>query len=163
MTVIGNGDISSVIPDRQDRLFFASGVSNSAETRESEFKREEKLLLEQRRDKHIVYFSSIATFTGDTPYLQHKIKMEGLVKKFPHYTIVRLGNISWGTNPNTLINAIKLKIKNGETVEIRDAYRYVVDKEEFIDWINMIPERNCEMTVSGRRMKVWQIVKEYVL
>jgi hypothetical protein len=32
--IIGHGDIASVILDRIDRLYFASGVSNSAETDE---------------------------------------------------------------------------------------------------------------------------------
>ena len=163
MTVIGNGDIASAIPDREDLLFFASGVSNSAETRKSEFEREYNLLADQNHKRHLVYFSSIATFWGNTPYYKHKIDMENLVKKFPKYTIVRMGNIAWGSNPNTLINALKLKLEKGETLEIRDEWRYIVEKEEFIYWMNLIPERNCEIMIPGRRMKVSQILKEYIL
>lgn len=161
--VIGNGDLATIIPDKENILYFVSGVSNSSETRETEFQREAKLLMEQKTSRHLVYFSSLAIFEKDTPYFRHKKAMESLVKTFPHYTIVRLGNISWGNNPNTLINAMKLRIKNGETLEIRDEYRYIVDKDEFLYWVNQIPEWNCELSITGKRMKVWQVVKEYVL
>ena len=163
MTVIGNGDIASVLPDREDRLYFASGVSNSSETRKEQFLREVNLLKEQGKERHVVYFSSLAIYEKDSPYYQHKRKMEEVVKTFPHYTIIRLGNISWGTNPNTLINGLKNKIKNGETLEIRDEYRYVVEKDEFLYWIDRIPKWNCEMSIIGKRMKVIDVVKEYVI
>ena len=132
MTVVGNGDIASVLPDREDRLYFVSGVSNSTETRKEAFLREVHLLKEQSNKRHIVYFSSLATFEKDSPYYQHKRGMEQLIKQFPHYTIIRLGNIAWGNNPNTLINGFKNKINNGETLEIRDEYRYIVEKDEFL-------------------------------
>jgi hypothetical protein len=156
--IIGNGDISSVIKDREDRVYFASGVSNSNEIRESEYQREKDLLLRQDRIRHLIYFSSLCIFYSDTRYAQHKKQMEDLVKdNFKHYTIVRLGNITWGRNPNTLIN--HLKLTNGE--EIRDVYRYVINKEEFLYWLEMIPPWNCEMNITGRRMKVKDIWEEY--
>jgi hypothetical protein len=52
--IIGHGDIASAIIDRPDRLFFCSGVSNSGETRESEYTREYALLLNQPHDAHLV-------------------------------------------------------------------------------------------------------------
>ncbi len=161
--VIGHGDIASVLPDREDRLYFASGVSNSQETRRSEYEREKKLLLGQDKYRHIVYFSSLSIFYTDTLYSQHKRRMEKLIKKFfPHYTIVRLGNITWGTNPHTIINYMRAQKKAGKTLEIRDAYRYLIDKEEFLHWINMIPEWNCEMNLTGQRLTIKQIVQKYV-
>lgn len=45
--IIGNGDVASVLQDRDDLIYFASGVSNSQETRGSEFRREKDLLFEQ--------------------------------------------------------------------------------------------------------------------
>ena len=88
--------------------------------------------------------------------------MEGLVKKtFKHYTIVRIGNISWGSNPNTLINFLRNKIKNKQPYEVRSVYRYVVDKDEFLYWIKMIPDWNDTMNIMGRRLLVKDIVKEY--
>lgn len=159
--IIGNGDIASVIPDREDRLFFASGVSNSQETRRSEYEREKKLLLQQDKHRHIVYFSSLAIFYSDVLYVQHKKRMENLIKKrFKHWTIVRIGNITWGMNPHTIINFFKEKIARKESFEIRDKYRYIIDQEEFLHWISLIPDWNCEFNITGRRMKISEIVKE---
>jgi|SRR3990167_825667 len=158
--IIGNGDIASVIPDREDRLYFASGVSNSRETRRSEYEREKKLLLKQDKYRHIVYFSSLCIFYSDILYAQHKRRMENLIKKhFKHYTIVRLGNITWGKNPNTIINFFKNKLKTGEPVKIWDAYRYVINEEEFLYWLKMIPAWSCEFNIPGERLKVAEIVK----
>lgn len=156
--IIGSGDIASVLPNREDLLFFASGVSNSQEIRGEEFRREVDLLLKSQDDfKRIVYFSSLSVFYSDTRYAQHKRRMEKTVKNFPQYTIIRLGNITWGNNPHTLINYMKAHPQ----AEIKDEYRYVCDKDEFLHWINLIPNWNVEINIPGRRMKVAQIVKEY--
>lgn len=160
--IIGSGDIASVLPDKKTRLFFASGVSNSQETRESEYTREKNLLLKQDRKSHIVYFSSLAVLYGKNRYVLHKKEMESLVKlEFPRYTIMRIGNITWGTNPHTLINYFRRKIKKGEPIKIQDAYRYIIDKDEFLHWINLIPNWSCEMNITGQRKKVKAIVDEY--
>jgi len=160
--IVGNGDIASVLPDKKNRLFFASGVSNSQEKRESEYMREKILLLKQDRKSHIVYFSSLAVLYGDTRYVRHKQEMESLIKlEFPRYTIMRLGNITWGTNPHTLINFFRRQLKAGKPIEIKNTYRYIIDKDEFLHWLNLIPDWNCEMNITGRRMKVKEIVDEY--
>lgn len=159
--IIGHGDIASVLQDRENRIYFASGVSNSRETRRSEYEREKKLLLTQDRYQHLVYFSSLAIFFGGTLYVQHKLRMERLIKKrFKHYTIIRIGNITWGKNPHTIINYLKSQIKAGKKLEIKDVYRYVVDKEEFLHWLDRIPDWPCEINIPGRRMKVVKIVEE---
>ena len=162
--IVGNGDIASVLPDKNKKLFFASGVSNSLEKRESEYTREKNLLLKQPRKAHIVYFSSLAVLYGNNRYVQHKREMEELIKQeFPRYTIMRLGNITWGTNPYTVINFFRLQLKKDKPIKIQDTYRYIIDKDEFLHWINLIPVWNCEMNVPGRRMKVKEIVDEYCL
>lgn len=160
--IVGNGDIASVLPNRNNLLFFASGVSNSQENRETEYARETKLLLTQDVKKHIVYFSSLCIFYSDTRYAHHKREMEQLIKVlFRKYTIIRIGNIDWGNNPHTLINSFREKIKNRQLLRIDDAYRYIVGKEEFLHWIDMIPEFSCEMNIPGRMMLVKDVVKEY--
>lgn len=162
--IIGHGDIAQML-ERTDRnvLFFASGVSNSQETRESEYQREKDLLLSQPKDKRLVYFGSLSIFYGNSRYSQHKLEMEELVKEnFPKYCIVRLGNINWGDNPNTLINALRNRFLEGKPLEIQDTYRYVVNKEEFLHWIGMIPDFNVEMNITGRMMKVEEVVNEFV-
>lgn len=159
---VGHGDIASVLPDRSDLLFFASGVSNSQEKRRSEYKREKDLLLKQKKSHHIVYFSTLSVFYYDTMYTRHKKQMERLIKKnFKKYAIMRIGNITWGKNPNTLINFFRQQINDGKQLTIRDEYRYIVDKDEFLHWINMIPKWPVEMNLTGRRMKVQQIIDEY--
>lgn len=159
MGIVGTGDIASVLKDRDDFIFFASGVSNSKETRQEEFSREFRLLKDQKRDKRLVYFSSLSILYADTPYAHHKRFMESAVKDLFHdYCIIRLGNISWGKNPHTLINYLKANPK----AEIQDVYRYVIDKEEFLYWMDMIPNWNIEMNCPGQWMKVKDIKKKYV-
>lgn len=169
MTIEGRGDIGGFLQehgvDRPDRTYFVSGVSNSQEARESEYQREKDLLLEQDRDKRLVYVSSLSVFYGETRYTKHKREMEELVKKeFPKYTILRLGNITWGNNPNTLINHLRNQLAAGEKIELRDTTRYVAEGDEFLHWVSMIPDDwNCEMNITGQPMKVTEIFKKYVL
>jgi nucleoside-diphosphate-sugar epimerase len=161
--IVGNGDIASVLKDRDGFIFFASGVSNSQETRESEFQREKDLLLSQDKSKHLVYFGSLCVFYAKTRYAQHKMEMERLIKEnFKSWTIMRLGNITWGTNPNTIINFFRNKIARRESIEIQNTFRYVVDLGDFLHWLSMIPKWNCEMNITGRRMSIRQIVEELV-
>ena len=158
MAIIGNGTIAKVLTDREDRLYFASGVANSQETRESEYQREKDLLLAQDKHQHVVYFSSLSVFYKESRYTQHKREMERLIKQhFPKYTIVRLGNPVWGYNPNHLIPFFKTQ----KDYPIFDVYRYPLELEEFLHWIEFIPSWNCEMSITGRLMKAKDIVKEY--
>lgn len=159
--IIGNGDIGKLLKENEvnpNLTFFASGVSNSQETRRSEFQRELNLLGLQPPTEHIVYFSSIAALFSDSPYFEHKRSMEKVVKwAFPKHTIIRLGNITWGKNPHTLINYLKKHPK----AELRDEWRYICDEEEFLYWINLIPEWSCELTIPGKRMKVREVKEKY--
>lgn len=155
--VVGDGDIASALPERDGLLFFASGVSNSQCTDEKEYQREVKLLKAQNRTAHIVYFSSLAVFSSTTRYARHKRQMELLVKRnFQHHTIIRLGNIDWGSNPHTLINYLKAHPE----AEIKDEYRYVISRDEFLHWVDLIPSWSVEMNCPGRMMKVIDISKE---
>lgn len=166
--IVGHGDIAKVLnwecDEKPDTVFFASGVSNSQETRESEYQREKDLLLEQDRNKRLVYFGSLSIFYSDGRYATHKREMEELVtENFSKYCIIRLGNIDWGHNPHTLINTLRNNVAEGKSVEIRDTERYVVDKEEFKHWIGLIPDGfNCEINIPGERMKVKEIFNKYV-
>ncbi len=162
--IIGHGDIASVLTDKEDIIYFASGVSNSQETRESEYTREKDLLFSLiDYGKPIVYFSSLAIFYSSTRYTKHKKRMEQYVKMFPRWNIVRIGNIDWGTNPHTIINHMRNQVLRGEELEIRDESRYIVNKEEFLHWIDLIPNFNCEMNIPGKRMTIKEIVDTYVI
>lgn len=166
--IIGRGDIASTIADvpsldRPDRIYFASGVSNSQETRESEYKREVQLLAKQDPTKHLIYFSSLLVFYADTPYAQHKRAMECLIRsQFLQHTIMRLGVIDWGDNPHTIINYMRRQHAEGQPLRIENVYRYVLAKDEFHHWLGLIPSWPCDMNITGRRLTVRQIVNQYV-
>lgn len=155
--IVGNGDIASVILDKEGYIFFASGVSNSQGVDESEYQREIDLLINQPTvGFHLVYFSSLGVLDGNSRYYQHKREMERHVKvNFPVNTIVRLGNITWGTNPNTLINYLKEHLD----APVQQAYRYICDKDEFLYWMKRIPEWSCEMNIVGERLHVRDVAK----
>ena len=148
--------------DREGAIFFASGVSKSTETNESEFWREIELLDKQDKSKCIFYFSSIAIddITKNNDYLAHKRKMVLFIKSnFENYNIIRIGNITWGNNPNTFINYIKNKIKKGEPVEIKDEFKYLIDKEQLILLTDNLPliGQNT-ISVFGRMAKVKELI-----
>jgi hypothetical protein len=162
--IIGRGDIASILNDREGATFFVSGVSNSNETRESEFIREIELLDKQDKSKCLFYLSSISVDDIDkvskNKYLQHKRTMELLIKSnFQNYNIIRIGNITWGSNPNTFINYIKNKQKRGESVEIKDEYKYIIDKEQLVLLTDNLPliGQNT-ICVFGRMAKVAELV-----
>jgi hypothetical protein len=160
--IVGRGDIASVLNDRDGAIFFVSGVSNSNETRESEFMREIELLDKQDKTKCLFYLSSITLddMSKNSQYLQHKRKMELLIKSnFQNYNIIRIGNITWGSNPNTFINYIKNKIKNGEPVEIKDEYKYMIDKEQLVLLTDNLPLiGQNQISVFGRMAKVKELI-----
>ena len=160
--IVGKGDIASVLNDREGAIFFASGVSNSNETRESEFMREIELLDKQDKTKCLFYLSSIALddLSKNSQYLQHKRKMELLIKSnFENYNIIRIGNITWGSNPNTFINYIKNKKSKGEPVEIKDEYKYVIDNEQLVLLTDNLPiTGQNQISVFGRMAKVAELV-----
>lgn len=161
--IIGHGDIASVIPDRPDRLYFASGVSNSQETREGEYARECGLLLEQDARQHIVYFSSLSVFYARGRYQEHKRFIETTIKRhFPRWTIMRLGNIAWGSNPHTLINHLRARYDAGLPLDVQPVYRHVISLDEFRYWLGLIPDFSCEMNCPGRRLTVAQIVDKFL-
>ena len=157
MPIIGSGDIATVLTDREDVTFFASGVSNSRCTDVDEYHREYMLLINQPRDRHIVYFSSLCIYTSDTMYAQHKRTMEAHVRHlFTSYTIVRIGNIDWGENPNTLINYLR----SHPEAEIQNVYRHIISKDEFKYWMGLIqPGVKNEMNVPGRMVFVPDLFK----
>jgi hypothetical protein len=162
--IVGKGDIASVLNDRYDIIFFASGVSNSSETRDSEFQKEIDLLLKQDKSKCVYYFSSIALDISDkvvNRYYLHKLQMEALIKSnFENYVIIRIGNINWGKNPNTFLNAMRNKIMNNEPVHIVDEYRYIINKEQLLLMTDNLPSKGQhQISVFGRMAKVRDLLK----
>ena len=112
--IIGNGLIANLFRehDRENVVFFASGVSNSLETEKSAFLREEDLLrktLEENSDKIFIYFSTCSIYDSSkngSPYVNHKLKMEQIVEELAdQFLILRVSNaVGKGGNPNLLMN-----------------------------------------------------------
>lgn len=167
--VIGRGDIASVLPDREGFTFFASGFANRTPFNQEEKNKEVRKVMahfnkmaNEETGGMFVYISSLSIYYAHNEYTRHKHFMESVVAyHFPHCCILRIGNIIWGSNPNTLINSLTHKIKNNLPYETQDAYRYLIDEEELVHWCNLIPKTGKhEMNVTGRRMKVSEIVEE---
>ena len=97
---------------------------------------------------HIVYFSTLSIYDKDSMYTNHKRNMETLVKDFHSYTIIRIGNITWGSNPNTILNWLKANPNE----ELRDEYKYLIDEAELLYWIDRIPNFSTEMNITGNRV-----------
>lgn len=167
--IIGNGDIATKLIDnnldREDILFFAAGISNSKEKREMEYYREIRLMENKwhnNNQMHFVYFSSLCIYYSNSRYAKHKLDMEKFIQyNFKRWTIIRLGNITWGNNPNTIINYFKEMYSKATAPNIEDAYRHLVSEEEFIYWIKKIrPGERDIMNIPGRLLKVEDIWKE---
>lgn len=162
--VIGKGDIASILNDREGACLFAAGVSNSQETSHYQFDREIKLLTKVPTDLCLFYFSTLSIFYKRSPYVEHKKHMEQLIKdRFENYTIIRIGNILWGDNPNTFINYFKRMIAQDKPFKVLDEYRYLISKEELLLLTDNLPliGRN-EINVCGRIAKVQDVVNELI-
>ena len=92
-------------------MIFASGVSNSRETRRQEFEREEQLFRQETSrwpEATLVYFSTCSILDEDlnnTPYVRHKMSMEALASRQRSFHIFRLPLVvGCSDNPCTLTN-----------------------------------------------------------
>lgn len=160
--IIGNGSIASVLEDRDDLVFFASGVSNSACVDEKEYEREFNLLKTIPTDQHVVYFSNLGIYYKEDRYTNHKREIEEYIRNnFKSYTIVRIEVCVWAKTPNTILNFFKRQLSEGIEPTIQDTTRYVLNVDEFLHWVKMIKSgvRN-EMNIFGRKMTIAQIVDE---
>ncbi len=139
--IIGRGLIASLFMnnDRDDIIFFASGVSNSLEDNPQEFLREENLIrttIEEHPKKIFIYFSTCSIYDSSktgSDYVLHKLKMEQLVKhSCDKYLILRVSNaVGKGGNPNLLINYLIRSVRNNDTINVHTkATRNLIDADD---------------------------------
>ena len=122
--IIGKGSIASVLEDRDDLVFFASGVSNSSCIDEKEYEREFNLLKTVPTDKHVVYFSNLGIYYKQDRYTQHKRDVEEYIRNnYTSYTIVRIEVCEWVKTPNTILNVFKRQLAEGIEPKIQDTTR----------------------------------------
>jgi len=144
--IIGNGLIAKSLQniDSDEVLFFASGVSNSLETKDAEFQRELALLqnaLTSYPHLRFFYFSTLSILDQskkESQYVHHKKAMEEyIVNHSDNYLIIRIGNlIGKGGNPNTLFNFFKNKILQNDSFEIHtEARRLILGMEDLSSFI----------------------------
>lgn len=140
--IIGRGLISTVFEkeyiNNDNVIIFASGVSNSKETREAEFNREFNLIKPYLSNKkQLVYFSTTSIHDKDlidSPYVQHKLKMEALIKEnCSNYLIFRTSNIIGAQgNKATIVNYLVEKIHKKENFDLWvSAKRNLLDVDDF--------------------------------
>lgn len=125
--VVGNGMLAKAFERYQyseNITIFASGVSNSNETDDTVFLREENLLKEHVGSKnHLVYFSSCDAIYAsriNKKYYYHKLKMEELIRaETDSFNVFRIPQIIGPTgNKMSLISFFINKIKSHESFEI---------------------------------------------
>ena len=139
--IVGRGLIASqfTAEDREDVVFFASGVSNSSETDINQFQREKELVekvIAENPEKLFIYFSTCSIYDSskyNSLYVLHKLHMEEIIKENSfQYIILRISNaVGYGGNPNLLMNYFYRQIKEENPFTIHsNATRNLIDVED---------------------------------
>lgn len=139
--IIGNGLIASLFKDnnKENTILFASGVSNSLETDQKEFRREEKRLrttIQENSNQLLLYFSTCSIYDSSksrSAYVHHKMRMETIVEELaPAYLILRASNaVGRGGNPHLLLNYVTHNIRNQIPIQLHtQASRNLIDVED---------------------------------
>ena len=139
--IIGNGLIANLFRenDRENVVFFASGVSNSLETEKSAFLREENLLrktLEENPEKIFIYFSTCSLYDSSKNgsfYVNHKLRMEQIVEELSrNFLILRVSNaVGKGGNPNLLMNYLVNAFHQEKEITVHTlATRNLIDADD---------------------------------
>jgi dTDP-4-dehydrorhamnose reductase len=139
--VLGAGMIGTALQavDRPDVLFCASGVTNAEGHIKAACDREEALLRQQiaaNADKTVLYVSSYSINDAEdsinSSYLQHKKRMEALVKSMAgHYIILRTSNVVGRSRQSgNLMNFIYQNLIGGKSFDIwTETDRNLIDVE----------------------------------
>ncbi len=169
--IVGRGLIASLFKgcDRENTIFFASGVSNSLETRPEEFNREENLIkqtIAENQNKIFVYFSTCSIYDSsksNSNYVLHKLKMEQIIKNScEKYLILRVSNaVGKGGNPNLLMNYIVNAVKNNETINVHTkATRNLIDTDDIRKiTFDLIDNQNFNNIINLAYIKNYSIIE----
>lgn len=152
--VIGNGMIAHMFmsyENEKDIIIFASGVSNSKDTRDDNFLREFQLLnqtIKDNPDKTLVYFSTCSIQDDDlalSPYVIHKKKIEEYIKQnAPKHYLFRISNLAGvSNNPYTLLNYFILNILREQPLTVwKNAYRNIIGIDDMYALVNFFLQEN---------------------
>lgn len=154
--IVGSGLLAQAFARYQsddDTLIFASGVSDSLESKTAEYERETTLLKHYRQshpEAQLVYFSTCSVVDPDrqdSAYVQHKIKMESALAQWAQpYLCLRLPAVLGpGGNNSTLPYQLRQKIQGGKTLRVwSKAWRYLMDVDDIVAMASLLiaqPER----------------------
>lgn len=170
--IIGKGSIASMLNDREGFIFFAAGVSNSQlGCLEDRFERKERERRElfnalgqaKEFDTMIVYFGTISKFFDNSSYIDHKNKMESMIRELAvNFTILNIGNVWECTNPNTFINKMKYWERQGKLSDsvIRDEYKFMISADQLRFITGNLPSTGKhEISIFGQALKVLECLK----
>jgi len=159
--VIGSGLLANALNEFESNdqvLIFASGVSNSRETRSSEFKRECGLLRSHLDFSGLLVYISTCSVNdaslSETAYIRHKLQMEKWVMSRTEDSLVFRLPIVVGRskNKNTLINFLKNKIELSENFLLhKNACRHFIG---YSDLKCLLPELIRDGSFVGRTVNV---------
>ena len=155
--IVGNGLIAKKFHDFNipGVLIFASGVSNSLETNNESFLREQSLVeatIKKHPNSLFVYFSSCSIYDSSkstSQYVNHKLFIENLIKqKTKKYLILRVSNaVGNGGNPGLLLNYLFNSALNKKEILIqKNAKRNLIDVDDIRSIIEKIIKKNISNT-----------------
>ena len=161
--IVGSGMMATAFaafrPD-SEVVIFASGVSDSLEVRPEAFDRERRLLVRTRAEhpgKLMVYFgtcSAVDPDRRDTPYVQHKLKMESLLEQSGEPWMILRVPLAIGPvhRTRTLAQYLFEKISREQPFEVwTHATRYPID---VVDTFRIASHFICEHSTWNRRLNV---------
>ena len=155
--IIGSGLVARAMSGRyatdSRTLVYAAGVSNSGCSDAREFERERERL-ERTLDaadayRTVIYFGTVSVTDPDaatTHYVQHKLRMEEIVRRHPGHLVLRLPQLAGNTpNPHTLLNFLYARIVRGERFTLwQRARRNIIDVDDVARVVPLLvadPER----------------------
>ena len=123
-------------------ILFCSGVSNSKTTAYEEFARECKLLKKwlctaDNECKSLIYFSTCSvydSYSRNSPYVQHKLMLEALVRDASEKNIIlRLPQVvGIGGNPKQLLPYLIEVIRNKENFNLSTVERNLIYIDDLV-------------------------------
>jgi hypothetical protein len=171
--IIGNGSIALSFKkskfDYSEYIIFASGVSDSTETKESEYTRELDLIkdtIDTYPNLTFIYFTSVLSSKKSNRYYQHKYDMEDFIvkncKKWIIFSIPQV--ISFNGNKKNIINFFKNSIlENKDLVIASGVYRSLLDVSDLVNIVEYCKDKtpNGYIHISGiEKQSIMYIVIE---
>lgn len=162
--LVGSGLLANTFPSAtsqcEDVCIYAAGVSNSSCIDSREFARESQrlsdALLQAKYADVFVYFGTCSVDDSEaraTPYVQHKLAMEQIVRAHSRHLILRLPQVAGKTqNPHTLLNFLYAHISRGESFTLwSKAKRNIID---VVDVVNIAQQLMANTSMRNTTLNV---------